>query len=121
MLDSEPKPISIEPAQSTPPAPGMGDQSSPPEMSDMETRPFLLCPKCYFRNTVDASECSKCNTSLRGPSKPTSTPAEGGPKAIGNRIDCPSCGTDNPAEVISCKQCNYNFLKKTQIMVRNFK
>jgi hypothetical protein len=33
-------------------------------------------------------------------------------------VKCPVCGSDNPREVLSCRHCNYNFLKKKQEVIQ---
>lgn len=85
---------------------------------DTETKPFLVCPKCYFRNAVDATECAKCHTTLKIlPNVKSKGPADF-PVIGESTVKCPVCGVDNPREVLSCKNCNYNFLKKKQEVIQ---
>lgn len=85
---------------------------------DTETKPFLVCPKCYFRNAVDAVECTKCHTTLK--ILPNVKVKDSGdfPSIGDSTVKCPVCGVDNPREVLSCKHCNYNFLKKKQEIIQ---
>lgn len=84
---------------------------------DTETKPFLVCPKCYFRNAVDATACVKCGTTLKIlPNVKVKEPNEF-PSIGDSTVKCPVCGVENPREVLSCKHCNYNFLKKKQVVI----
>jgi ribosomal protein L40E len=85
---------------------------------DTETKPFLVCPKCYFRNAVDAVECAKCHTTLK--ILPNVKVKDSGdfPSIGDSTVKCPVCGVDNPREVLSCRHCNYNFLKKKQEVIQ---
>lgn len=85
---------------------------------DTETKPFLVCPKCYFRNAVDATECSKCHTTLKILPNVKVKDQNGFPVIGESLIKCPVCGSENPREVLSCKHCNYNFLKKKQEVIK---
>jgi len=85
---------------------------------DTETKPFLVCPKCYFRNAVDATECVKCHMTLKIlPNVKVKNSGEF-PSIGDSTVKCPVCGVDNPREVLSCKHCNYNFLKKKQEVIQ---
>jgi ribosomal protein L40E len=85
---------------------------------DTETKPFLVCPKCYFRNAVDAVECAKCHMTLKILPNVKVKDLGGFPSIGDSTVKCPVCGVDNPREVLSCKHCNYNFLKKKQEIIQ---
>ncbi len=96
-----------DPPQAPPSAPPIPGPPAEPAKEKKDTKPFLLCPKCYFRNDIHAESCKQCGNELKKKSaEPPSSQEEGGENT------CPMCGTKNPKEIISCSNCNYNFLKK---------